>query len=235
MIYSKKVILITGASRGLGLELAKYFLALDATVINFSRSSSNYQHKNFKEITVDISDKKSIKNGFSKLKKDFNSIDMLINNAAVLDSKHCLLLTDESIFEMISINYIGGVLISREVAKIMAKKKFGRIIAITSMATYFKPAGDSIYASSKSALVAFHEVMARELSEFGITCNSIQITAINGGMFEMLPKDRVMRLIERNPIPDICNLDDVCNIVDFLFNSRSRQITAQTISLGGIN
>ena len=117
----------------------------------------------------------------------------------------------------------------------MRKGKWGRIINIGSMAASLEPIGDSIYAACKAAISTLANVMAKELAPLNITCNTLAISAIDSGMLDQIPKEKIAQVVASLPIPRFAEADDVLNVIDFLASERSSYITAQTIYLGGVN
>jgi 3-oxoacyl-[acyl-carrier protein] reductase len=235
LLYDGKKILITGDSRGVGSGLANHFLSQGATVYGFSRVSSTTSHKNYIHITVDLNSVEDISNGFKKIKENTKTLDILINNAAVLTSQYALIMPIKSADAMIRINILAPFIVAREAAKLMKNNKWGRIIGMSSMAVSLEPMGDSIYAASKAALEKINNVLAKELAGFNITCNSIGISAIESDMLAQLPRDKINDIIAKLPINRFAKIQDIINVVDFYSSDSSSLITAQTIYLGGVN
>ncbi len=238
-MYQGKVVLITGASRGVGLEITKHFIKNGATVIGLSRGDSSFKDEQYKHFPVDIGDPESITNCFKKeIGKRFKRIDIVINNAAVMTSQYSLIMPIKNAVEMVNINLLGVFFVSREAAKLMRNKESGRIINIGSMAVSLEPAGDSIYAACKVGINTLANIMAKEFSGYNITCNTVSISAIETDMLFQhsdVGQLKIKEIIKNLPIPRNALVDDVLNVIDFFASERSSYITAQTIYLGGIN
>ena len=232
--YIDKTVLVTGSRTGLGRSLAQYFLDLDATVIGMSRQPGTIVHPCYSHYECDIRNVDALQTAFKSIgsKTDLN---IVINNAGVLDSQHSILLRASSAEDMLMTNLLGSFLVSREAAKIMKRVGAGRIINISSMAAVLEPIGDSIYAACKAGLTTMTNVMAREFASYGITCNTLGVTAIETEMLDQLPRDKVNDIIANLPLPRYAQEDDVFNVVDFFASTRSSYITAQTIYLGGVH
>ena len=239
MIYSEKVVIVTGASRGVGLQIAKHFLANGALVIGLSRGNPNIESENYFHYKVNISDGNDIVRCFRQdISKKFKKIDILINNAAVLTSQYSMILPIQNAIEMVNVNLLGVFFVSREAAKLMRQCDSGRIINIGSMASSLKPIGDSIYAASKAGVITLASVMSKEFSSYKITCNTVAITAIETDMLNQhTPSARIKikEIIEKLPVPRMANIDDILNVIDFFASERSSYITSQLIYLGGID
>jgi len=232
--YIDKIVLVTGASRGIGAHIAGHLLSNGASVIGLSRT--RYEREgNYTHYLCDLSDPDNIRLVIKDIAKSFGRIDILINNAAVLTSQYSMIMPVSKAVEMIKTNLLGVFFTSREVAKVMRKGKQGRIINIGSMAASLEPVGDSIYAATKAAVETLANVMAKEFGQLNITCNTIGITAIETDMLSQLPKDKIDDLIKGLPIPRYALPDDIFNVIDFFSSDRSSYISAQTIYLGGVN
>jgi 3-oxoacyl-[acyl-carrier protein] reductase len=238
-MYKDKTVLITGASRGVGLALAKYFISSNARVIGISRGYSEFKHVNYSHFAVDIGDPEAIKNSFRKdIGKQFKRIDIVINNAAVMTSQYSMIMPIKNAVDMVNINLLGVFFVSREAAKLMRSKDPGRIINIGSMASSLEPVGDAVYAATKAGVISLANVLAKELSSMNVTCNSLAITAIETDMLNShsaIAKVKIAQIISDLPIPRMATNEDIFNVVDFFASDRSSYITAQTIYLGGIN
>lgn len=234
--YDGKVVLVTGASRGVGKLLCTHFLDRGASVIGFSRSGDDSPgHERLHRLAVDVADNDSVVKAFETLRHQFGRLDILVNNAAVLTSQYSMIMPAAAARSMVETNLLGTFLVSREAAKLMRRNKWGRIINIGSMAAALDPMGDSIYAATKAGVSTLANVMAREFASFNVTCNTLGITAIPTDMLNQLPRDKIDAVIASLPIPRYAEADDILNVVDFFATERSGYITAQTIFLGGVH
>lgn len=238
-MYKDKVVLITGASRGVGLEITKHFIKNSATVIGLSRGVSSFEDERYKHFSVDIGNSESIINCFKKeIGKEVKRIDIVINNAAIMTSQYSMIMPVKNALDMVNVNLLGVFFVSREAAKLMRGKENGRIINIGSMASRLEPIGDAVYAATKAGISTLANVMAKELSPLNITCNTLAITAIKTDMLNShspTAQIKINDIINNLPIPRMAEVDDILNVIDFFASDRSSYITAQTIYLGGIN
>lgn len=234
-LYSERVALVTGSSRGVGRLIAEHFLKHGATVIGVSRGGSDLTHEAYRHCQADVSDAAAVQALFAGLRAQGISVDIVVNNAAVLTSQYAMILPASAAQAMVNINLMGPFLFSREAAKMMRKGKWGRIINIGSMAASLEPEGDSMYAACKAAVATLANVMAREFAPMNVTCNTLGITAMETDMLRQLPREKVDAVIARLPMPRYAVDDDVLNVIDFFASERSGYITAQTVFLGGVN
>jgi 3-oxoacyl-[acyl-carrier protein] reductase len=235
-MYAGKLVLVTGASRGVGHMLAQHFLNHGAQVVGFSRSTESViTADGYHPMVVDVSDVDSVTRAFATIRKTWGRLDIVVNNAAVLTSQYAMIMPASAAKSMLETNLFGTFLVSREAAKLMRSGKWGRIVNIGSMAVSLEPIGDSMYAATKAAIATLANVMAKEFASFNITCNTLGITAIETDMLNQLPRDKIDAVIAGLPIPRYATAEDILNVVDFFASERSDYVTAQTVFLGGVN
>lgn len=228
------VILITGTSKGIGEYLANYYLGKDNIVVGCSRRVSNIDNKNYFHFKLDVTDEKEVIKMLRKVYKDFRKIDVLINNAGIALMNHLVFTPLGKAEDIFKTNFLGTFLLTREVVKIMTKKKFGRIINFSSVAVPLSIEGEAVYASSKAAIETFTKIAAREVSEFNITVNALAPTPIKTDLIRTLPKDKITKLISQQAIKRLGTFKDVSNVVDFFIKKESDFITGQIVYLGGV-
>ena len=235
LVYAGKVALVTGARRGIGKIITEHFLRSGAQVVGLARGEPTIDHPQYRHHRIDLGDTSAIQAVFADLRKTAGTIDIVVNNAAVLTSQYAMIMPADAARAMVNVNLLGPFMVSREAAKFMHKSKWGRIINIGSMAVSLEPMGDSVYAACKAGLATMANVMAREFAGFNVTCNTLAITAIDSDMLRQLPRDKIDAIVERLPLPRLAEPDDILNVIDFLASEHSSYITAQTIHLGGVN
>jgi len=231
-MYKDKTVLITGASRGVGKFLTEYFLKNDAKVIGVSRSGGE-EGINHRHYAIDLSVPSGIEKVFTQIKGLTDEIDIVINNAAVLTSQYSMKMLWQCAEGMVKTNLLAPFLIARESAKLM--KNGGQIINISSMAVALEPMGDSMYAACKAGLNKMSNIMAKEFAGFGITVNTLAISAIDTDMLRQLNKEKVDKVVAGLPIPRYATIDDITNVIDFFCSPKSNYVTSQTIYLGGVH
>ncbi len=230
----KVITLITGTRKGIGKYLAEHYVRKGHQVIGCSRKEPEWTLDGYEHFQVDVADEIAVKAMFLTIKKKYGKIDNLINNAGIASMNHFLLTPLSTVKNILDTNVVGTFLFSREAAKLMQRNKYGRIVNFATVATPLKLEGEAMYAASKAAIISFTEVIARELSPYGITVNTIGPTPIETDLIRSVPKDKLNELINRQSISRFGTVEDVANTIDFFIKKESSFITGQTLFLGGV-
>lgn len=230
-----QVILVTGASRGIGRAICGHFLGAGWVVIGCSRKESDLTGGNYRHFQVDITDEDAVRTMFTAIRKEFGRLDVLINNAGIASMNHSLLMPLDTTRTVMDTNFTGTFLLSREAARLMQKRKFGRIINFSSVAVPHHLEGEAVYAASKAAVEELTRILAREFAGLGITINAIGPTPIDTDLIRGVPQEKIQELINRQAVKRLGKFEDILNLVDFLIKPESDFITAQVIYLGGVS
>ncbi|MFC1743012.1 SDR family NAD(P)-dependent oxidoreductase [Candidatus Riflebacteria bacterium] len=230
----KKVILITGTRKGIGRYLAEYYCGRGNHVIGCSRQPAKIEAPGYYHYCLDVCNERKVKEMFTEIQKKFKRLDVLINNAGIASMNHIFLTPLETVRRIIETNFIGTFLFCREGGKLMQINKWGRIINFTTVASPLNLEGEAIYASSKEGIKKLTQVVARELSPFGITVNNIGPTPVKTDLIRGVPQEKIDSLINLQAIRRMGTFADISNVINFFINEESCFITGQTIYLGGI-
>lgn len=230
-----KTILITGTSRGLGKEIAEYFLSHDHKVIGCSRSVGEIAHSNYSHYQIDVSSPDQVSNFFFELRKETKQLDALINNAGIASMNAFALTPAETFQKIFDVNVKATFLFCQKALGFLKKSPHPRIINMTTVAVPLRLEGEAIYASSKSAVETLTRIIAKEYGGFGITCNAIGPSPIATNLIQGVPKNKIAELVERQAIRQMATPSDVINLVEFYLRPESSMITGQVIYLGGIS
>ncbi|WP_041223557.1 SDR family NAD(P)-dependent oxidoreductase [Deferribacter desulfuricans] len=230
-----KVFIITGTRKGIGRELANYYLDKGYVVVGCSRGESSIEHKNYRHYSLDVSDESKIIEMIIMTKKEFGKIDILLNNAGIASMNHIITTPYKTAQNIFSTNFFGTFLFLREVAKVMVKQRWGRIVNFTTVATPLRLEGEAMYAASKAAIENLTQITARELADFGITVNALGPTPVPTDLIKNVPKEKMDALLNRQAIKRFGEFKDIVNVIDFFIDERSDFITGQIIYLGGVN
>lgn len=230
-----QVAIITGTSRGLGLDLAKFFLSLNYQVIGCSRSSSTIVSELYYHTTLDVSNEQEVRGWVRNIRLKFGRIDVLICNAALVQSALFLSVTPGNLMESFLKNNIAGVFyVIREVSKQMISQGNGRIIAISSTTTAIHQEGTAIYSATKSAVTEMIKILAKEVSGRGITCNIIAPAMMQTDSSHDLAasSEWEQAMLKKQTIERIITKEEVCHVAEFLVSPLSSAITGQVIYIG---
>ena len=232
-----KIVLVTGASRGIGLEAAKRFSKEGYKVIGTSRGDFNLGDLIGDESAIsaqlDLMSKESIKNLFEDLKSEDLLPSVLVNNAGITKDQLFLRMKDEDWDDVIETNLNGLFRVTKAFIKPMVKNKFGRIINISSVAGLMGNSGQVNYSSSKSAMVGFSRSLAKELGSRNITSNVVAPGFIETDMTTFLNDDEKVELSKNIPMKRFGTVQDVAKCIVFLASDEANYITGQTISVDG--
>jgi 3-oxoacyl-[acyl-carrier protein] reductase len=235
IIEDRKVILITGTSKGLGRYLAEYYVEKGFYVIGCSRNSIDFTNKLYKHFELDIIDEKKIIEIFNFIRTQTKRLDVLINNAVanpIILSSALISYSDmESAYKT---NVFSTMLFCREAIKIMIRKKFGRIINIGSMVTKHESFGGILYSPTKAAINSYSRVLAKEINKAGITVNVVSPSVIKTDLSEKTNKLELSAILSRNAIKDFGKMADISNLIDLLIKKESEALTGQIFYLGGV-
>ena len=219
--FSKKKVIITGVSRGIGKKIAQDFKKLGARVISIS--TKNYDLSKSKDLIRLI-----------KYIQSLNKIDILVNNAGINFSELNRNFSEEKFNDLININLKAAFILTKEVSKKMIKNKFGRIINIASIASERVREGRSVYSTSKFGLIGFTKTVSVELARYNILVNAVSPGFIDTEMTRtMLTKAEIKKLSSQVPMNKLGSSSDISNAVIFLCSELNTFITGHNLVVDG--
>ena len=229
---SHKVALITGASRGVGRGLVEHFLSDGYRVAGCSRGEAPAIEGDYEHTCVDVADEKAVQGWVKGVARSHRRIDLLVNNAGEYAQAPAMLTAGETLENLMRINYMGSFFASREAAKIMVRQKRGRIINMASMACGLHSEGVAAYAASKSAVIEYSKVLAKELAESNVTVNVVAPSMVDTEMLEELGEKSRESALQSLTLKRSCSFDEVNHVVAFLASDLAACVTGQVIYLG---
>ena len=236
---SDKVALITGATGGIGMSIVKKMkqcgakLIISGTRQNVLNDLASELGNDVKTIITDLNDKDDVLNLAKEAEASFGHIDILINNAGITADNLFLRMKDDEWDQVINVNLSAPMRLTRQVIKGMLKRRYGRVIFISSVVGYSGNAGQSNYAASKSALIGFTKSIALEVASRGITCNLIAPGFISTPMTDKLSDDQKKNIVENIPVNRLGKVDDISNGCVYLASDEAGFITGTTLHING--
>jgi 3-oxoacyl-[acyl-carrier protein] reductase len=226
-------ILISGASRGLGRELSRYYHSQGHTVIGCGRTE--VIDPEFDYVRADLTQEEDIVSLTGHILKTHGGLDVLINNAGVAGMNHLLLTPGRSVEKMLQLNVLANFNLTRECSKLMKHSPNGRIVNVTTTAVPLSLEGEAAYVASKAAVESFTKTFAKELSGFGITVNAVGPTPLQTDMIKNVPKEKIEKMTDLQALKHEGSIQDVANVIDFFISPKSGFISGQVLYLGGIS
>ncbi|MCD6451151.1 MAG: 3-oxoacyl-[acyl-carrier-protein] reductase [Acidobacteria bacterium] len=241
-MFPGKVALITGASQGIGREIALTFadqgadLALvDVKFPTLTEVAKEVEKKGVKALPleVDVSDYEKVKAAVEKVLSEFGKVDILVNNAGITRDNLILRMKPDEWQKVIDVNLSGAFNFTQVVIKAMVKKRYGRIINIASVVGLMGNVGQANYSASKAGLIGFTKSVAREVASRGITVNAIAPGFIDTPMTQALSPEAREKLISQIPTPRLGTPKDIANGVKFLASEEASYITGHVLNISG--
>ncbi len=240
--FEGKVALVTGASRGIGEAIARRLALEGASVIASARTASALE-KVVSEIQaaggvasalpLDLSDASSIEAAAKSALSARGPIDVLVNNAGVTEDNLILRMSKEAWDRVLATNLTAVFLLTQAISKSMVRRRYGRIVNVTSVVGLMGNAGQVNYAASKAGLVGFTKSIARELASRNITCNAVAPGLIATAMTEKMTQDARQALSGEIPLGRLGTPEDVAGAVAFLASEEASYVTGHVLNVSG--
>lgn len=238
-----KVALVTGGSRGIGKAIAIKLASCKANVVINYTSNEEYALKAKEEIEsygvksmavkCDVSKSEEVSKMIEDIVKEFGQIDILVNNAGITRDGLLMRMKEEDFDKVIDINLKGVFNCTKSATKFMMKKRYGKIINISSVVGLIGNPGQANYCASKAGVIGLTKASARELATRNITVNAIAPGFIDTDMTSVLNEDLKENMLKNIPQNRFGKPEDVANLVLFLASDMSSYITGQVVNVDG--
>ena len=231
-----KKILITGASRGIGKDIALKSKEKGYKVLGTSTTKEGVELINengIQGLQLNLNKQESIESFINILIQEHADIDVLVNNAGITKDNIVLRMTEDEWMDVLNVNLNGAFKISKIVLKFMLKKRWGRILNITSTSASTGNRGQANYAAAKAGIEAFSKSLAKEVGSRGITVNSIAPGYIQTDMTEVINEKVKEEILSQIPLARFGKPEEISQLVDFLISDEASYITGQTIHVNG--
>lgn len=238
-----KSAIVTGASRGIGKDIALYLAKEGAKVaVNYSGSKEKAEEvveeiKSFGgeafAIQANVDQSEDVQNLISATLENFGSIDILINNAGITRDNLLMRMKEQEWDDVLNTNLKGVFLSTKAVTRQMMKQRKGRIINITSIVGVSGNPGQANYVAAKAGVIGLTKTTALELASRNITVNAVAPGFITTDMTEALPEDVKAQMLSQIPLAKFGNTEDIAKAVAFLASDDANYITGQTLHVNG--
>lgn len=239
--YQDKVVLVTGASRGIGKAIAVKFAKQGAFVIGTATTENSannisawIEEENYQGLglVLNIADKNSVE-AFAESLKEHNAPSILINNAGITRDNLLMRMKDDEWDDVINTNLTGMYRVTKICLRAMMKARYGRIINITSVVGLSGNAGQTNYSATKAGMIGFTRSLAREVGSRGITVNAVAPGFIETDMTNELTDELKESLLKQITLGRLGQADEIASVTDFLASDDAAYITGQTLSVNG--
>lgn len=225
------MIVITGASRGLGRAIAERLTDNGEEVIGLVRDCSQVD---IKAIECDVCDYQSVKNAAKEVKRFKKPLKAFINAAGVASMNMAVTTDEKTVQSLIQTNLVGTIYCCQLFSPIMLRYKHGSIINFSTIAVALALKGESIYAASKAGVETFSRAFAREVADFNVQVNCIAPGPIRTDLLRGISEEQISKITSQQVIPKTYNKSDVCDLVEILIDPRANSLSGQVLSVGGV-
>ena len=241
--FTDQVALVTGATRGIGRAISLAFLQQGATVIGVfggnSTAADTFKAEcgdlssNLHLFQCNVANETSVNNLFAKVEEQFDSIDILINNAGIRRDAIAALMDSKDWKDVIDINLTGTFLMAKQAVLLMMKKKYGRIVNVTSPASYMGFAGQTNYSASKAGQIGLTRSLAKETAKKKITVNCVSPGFIATDFINDLPREQLTEYKKLVPMRRFGKVEEVASAVLYLSSKEASYITGSVLEITG--
>lgn len=242
MDQSRRSVLVTGGSRGVGLAVAQTLVAAGYRVIAVARQKSKNLMAAIAEaergnagalhfVPFDLGKIDEIPQLVRRLRKESGPFFGLVNNAALGYDGALALMHNAKIEEMVRVNTLSPIVLTKYVVRAMMADGFGRIVNVASIVGFTGASGVAAYAATKASMLGFTRSLAREVGQLGITVNAVAPGVLQTDMTHALSEEQRQQIVRRSALHRLAELEDIANAVEFLLSEKARNITGTMLTV----
>ena len=224
------MIIVTGASRGLGRSVAERLISSGREVLSLYRTSEGAPGDS---VTCDVSDYEAVKTVAQSLRKEKREIEGLVNAAGIASMNLAVTTPPSMTQKLIQTNLAGTIHCCQLFAPLMIRKKAGSIINFSTIAVTLGLKGESIYAASKAGVEGFSRAFAREMADFDIRVNCIAPGPIKTDLLKGVSDEQIDAIVAQQILPKLFLPDDIADLCEFLLGPQSQSLSGQVLKVGG--
>ena len=225
------MIVVTGASRGLGEAICQRFIEKGERVIGLARSVNELE---FEGISCDVGDYKSVKSAARQIRKIGEPVDAVINAAGVASMNLAVTTDEATVQKVIQTNLVGTIYCCQLFAPLLLRQKSGSIINFSTIAVALALKGESVYVASKAGVEAFSKTFAREVAGFNVKVNCIAPGPIRTDLLRGITDSQIENITSQQVITRQFEKSDVCDLVELLIDAKAASLSGQVLHVGGV-
>lgn len=225
------MIIVTGASRGLGQAVVERLMESGEEVVGLARNTSD---TDIQMISCDVSDYSSVKNAAKEVKKMKKPVKAFVNAAGVASMNMAVTTDQSTVQKLIQTNLVGTIYCCQLFSPIMLRQKKGSFINFSTIAVALALKGESVYAASKAGVESFSRTFAREMADFNVRVNCIAPGPIKTDLLRGITDKQIEKIISQQIIQKQFQKSDVCDLVELLIDEKSASLSGQVLNVGGV-
>ncbi len=241
--FENQIVIVTGGTRGIGAGITKAFLSKGATVIasyvgndaaaaDFRGQNESYGEK-LDIYKFDVSDAEQVEKFFEYVMEKYQSVDVLINNCGIRKDGLLVMMSNDDWDSVLDINLKGTFLMSKAAVRIFMRKRFGRIVNVSSIGGSLGLPGQANYTASKAGQVAISKSLSKEVAKKGITVNNVCPGFIDTELIADLPEEQRKEYAKQVPMKRFGKVEEVANAILFLSSKEASYITGASLEIAG--
>jgi len=225
-----RVVLVTGANRGIGLAIAEAFSALgDRVAVTYRKDPV----EGFLSVRCDVTSSADVDAAFAQVEEQLGPVEILVANAGITRDGLLMSMSEEAFASVVDTNLVGAYRVAKRAVPKMIRARRGRIILISSVAGLAGSGGQTNYAASKAGLVGFGRSLAREIGSRKVTVNVVAPGFIQTDMTDALPEKRTQEIVGQIPLQRMGTAEEVAGVVTWLASDAAAYVTGAVIPIDG--